>query len=262
VLSLFARLKRRLARTPVDRFMKHVRARRQLAQWTSHDQEMLEFYRQFVAPGETCFDVGANVGNRVKIFLKLGARVVAVEPQDECVRTLQAAFARDPHFTLVEKALGASEGLAEIYISEASAVSSLSREWVDAVTQSGRFEGQHWTRTREVATTTLDRLVEQYGAPAFVKIDVEGFEYEVVRGLSRSVRALSLEFTPEYLESTFRCLEHLDHIAPIRINYSLAESMQLALAEWVDRESMVAILAGLGQDLSVWGDVYVRFAAR
>src|SRR5688572_28540682 len=98
VLSVLARVKRHLARTPLDRWVKHRRALAQLAEWTAHDQQMLEFYRQFLAPGELCFDVGANVGNRVKIFLKPGARVVAVEPQRECVRTLRAAFGRDPRF--------------------------------------------------------------------------------------------------------------------------------------------------------------------
>jgi FkbM family methyltransferase len=259
VLSVLARLKRRLARTPLDRWVKHRRALRELARWTAHDQQMLEFYRQFLAPGDLCFDVGANIGNRVKIFLKLGARIVAVEPQLECARTLRAAFGRNPHFTLVEKALGASEGQAEMLMSEATAVSSLSADWVAAVSKSGRFEGLHWTRKRTVAVTSLDRLIEDHGAPAFVKIDVEGFEYEVVRGLSRPVRALSLEFTPEFIESTFRCFAHLERIGSIELNYSLAESMRLERQEWGDRASIEKTLAALGRDLGTWGDVYVRF---
>ena len=38
-------------------------------------------YRQFIEPGDLVFDIGAHVGDRVSSFRRLGARVVAVEPQ-------------------------------------------------------------------------------------------------------------------------------------------------------------------------------------
>jgi FkbM family methyltransferase len=253
-----ATLKSWLRKTFAYRWLRSWRAKRQLAQWTSHDQEMLEFYRGFVSAGDVVFDVGANIGNRVKILLRLGARVVAVEPQRECAKVLRAVFGRDPQFVLVEKALGAAEGQAEIMISDANTISSLSREWMDAVVDSGRFGDQRWDRTQPVALTTLDRLIEQYGDPAFVKIDVEGFEYEVVKGLSRPVAALSLEFTPEVSDSTFRCLEHLERLGEIRSNYSVGESMRLALEQWVPRSELVGILSTLKEDHQMFGDVYVR----
>jgi len=256
------RLKNLLKKTFVYGFVKSSRAKKQLARWTPHDQEMLDFYRGFVSAGEVCFDVGANIGNRVKILLRLGARVVAVEPQRECVKVLKAVFGRHPHFTLVEEALGAAEGHAEIMIGSANTISSLSREWVDAVVKSGRFGDQRWDGTQQVTLTTLDRLIARYGAPAFIKIDVEGFEYEVVKGLSRTVKALSLEFTPEMLESTFRCLEHLEGLGEIELNYSIAESMRFSLDEWVTRSELVEILSTLADDHQLFGDVYVRSRAR
>ena len=107
--------------------------------------------------------------------------------------------------------------------------------------------------------TTLDWLIERYGAPAFVKIDVEGFESEVIKGLTRPVKALSIEFTPEFISSTLECLEHLERLGDIRVNHSLAESMELELDEWVDHRQMAAILLALPNNHSIWGDVYVRF---
>lgn len=254
-----ARVKRALKQTRAYGWLRDRRLRRSLARWTSHDQRMLEFYSSFIAPGDLCFDVGANVGNRVKIFLALGARVVAVEPQRECARVLEAAFGPDPRFTLVESALGETEGHAEMMISDADPISSLSKEWVAAVVASGRFADRRWDRTRIVAMTTLDRLVARHGAPAFVKIDVEGSEHAVVSGLSTPVRALSLEFTPEFIESTFRCFDHLEKVGSIRLNLSLEESMRWALHEWVDRHEMAGILADFEGDPRAWGDLYVRF---
>lgn len=255
-------LKRLLKRTPVYALVKAARARRQrarLARWEAFDERLLAFYRGFLEPGDLCFDVGANVGNRVKVFLALGARVVAVEPQRDCVKMLKALFGAEPRFTLVEKALGGAEGVAEIRFSDANTITaSLSTEWIDAVGKSGRFE-QEWSERHPVALTTLDALVAQYGVPAFLKIDVEGFEHEVLKGLSRPVKALSLEFTPELIDTTFRCLEHLEQLGRIECNYSLEESMRFARDAWVSRREMVEILSGMADDHRIYGDVYVRF---
>ena len=104
-------------------YIQRFRARKALQQWTAHDQEMFEFYSKFVSRDTLCFDVGTNIGNRVKIFLKLEASVVAVEPQDECVRILRTVYGSNRHLTVVQKALGESEGEGEIMISNANTIS-------------------------------------------------------------------------------------------------------------------------------------------
>ncbi len=248
-----------LKRTFLYRVIASFGTRKQHLRWTAHDQEMLEFYRHVVGPGTLCFDVGANVGNRVKVFLRLAARVVAVEPQDECARRLRALYGANPHMTVVQAAVGESEGEAELMISNANTLSSVSKEWIEAVRKSGRFSGYRWNKRQLVPMTTLDKLIEQYGAPSFIKIDVEGLEYQVIKGLSRPIATLSLEFTPEYLDSTFKCFEHLQRLGEIRLNYSQGETMRFALGEWVSPEQMVGILSGLRGDSRIFGDVYVRF---
>jgi hypothetical protein len=75
--------------------------------------------------------------------------------------------------------------------------------------------------------TTLDKLIEQFGIPSFIKIDVEGFEYEVIKGLSKPVKALSLEFTPEIIESTYKCINYLQQLGKINLNYSVFKTMSL-----------------------------------
>jgi len=221
---------------------------------------MLEFYSQFVSRGALCFDIGANTGNRAKIFLKLQAAVIAVEPQYECIALLRTVFGSNPNLTIVHKALGESEGEAEMMVSNANTVSSLSREWIESVKDSGRFSDEYsWDKKQIVPLTTLDRLIEQYGTPSFVKIDVEGFEYQVIKGLSQPVTTLSLEFTPEFIESTFTCIEHLQRLGDIRLNYVLDESMHLALDKWVAPHEIVRILSHFRGDNTLFGDVYVNF---
>lgn len=207
-----------IKRPPQYGAIKWFRVEKESVAWTAHDQKMLEFYSQFISRGALCFDVGANRGNRVKIFLKLHENIVAIEPQNNCVKILRTGYGNNKRLTVVQKALGESEGEAEIMISNANSISSLSPEWVEAVRHSRRFSEYRWNMKQIVPLTTLDRLIEQYGTPSFIKIDVEGFEYQVIKGLSQPVKALSLEFTPEFIESTFKCIDHLQRLGDIELN--------------------------------------------
>lgn len=248
-------------KTFIYRFFERNSYRKKVRTWTAQDQEMLTFYRRFVSPGDVCFDVGANMGNRVKVFLELGAKVVAVEPQRRCAEMLQTGFGRHPDFTLLSVALGSEEGVAEMKISKEHTLSSLSTEWIEAVQESGRFAQYSWDEVETVPITTLDSLVKQYGVPSFVKIDVEGFEFQVVSGLSVPLKSLSLEFTPEYIESTVKAIAHLASLGEIKLNYSVGESMTFVREDWLSSEEMISLLRGLKIDNDVFGDVYIQFVS-
>lgn len=223
---------------------------------TEEDRARRQFYRQFVKRGDLAFDVGANMGNRTKIFLKLGARVVAFEPQPGCAAYLESVAGRRRKFHLVKKALGPAEGHAEMMISDASTLSSLSTAWVEATKASGRFAGVEWGTKVTVQITTLDKVIGEYGMPAFIKIDVEGFELEVLRGLTRPAPCISIEFTAEYIEHTCLALDHLASLGPIETQLSYGESMDFALPEWRSHEEMKRTLRSAAT-LAV-GDVYIR----
>jgi hypothetical protein len=98
-------------------------------------------------------------------------------------------------------------------------------------------------------------LIERYGEPAFVKVDVEGFEAEVLAGLATPVRALSFEYLPAARAIALDCIEQLESLERYRYNWSLGESHQLASAQWLDAASMRTLLLGLSP-LAASGDVY------
>lgn len=221
-------------------------------------KKMVEFYRQFVRRGDLCFDIGANIGSKSEIFVRLGAAVVAVEPQAECMKELQRRFGRKRSVILVQKGLDDEPGEKELFISNASSISSFSKEWMSAVTERGKFSAYRWYRSQLITMTTLDLLIGSYGVPAFCKIDVEGAELAVLKGLSKPIKALSFEFTPEFVASTLGCIEHLSGLGSVAYNYSVEESMCLALSDWVTGEEMCEILKGL-PDKTLFGDVYARF---
>src|SRR5574342_110332 len=102
-------------------------------------QRMVRFYRDFLGPGDLGFDLGAHVGSRVRAWRRLGVRVVAVEPQPDCLRILRLLFGRDPGVTIVPNAVGARPGWARLKLSSATpTVSSLSPDWIDTVSTDHR----------------------------------------------------------------------------------------------------------------------------
>jgi FkbM family methyltransferase len=231
-----------------------VRLRRRLGQ-----RSRTAFYRPFVKPGDLVFDVGAHTGNRSSAFLALGARVVAVEPQPKCIAELRHSFGDDPRFTLVPSALGSTEGTQKMFISNATTLSSMSPEFIERTQASGRFSAYSIVEERPVETTTLDTLIAQHGVPNFCKVDVEGYEEQVLSGLSTAIPMVSLEFVPERLEATERCLDRLQELGDYQFNFGLLENPTLALPEWVDREALREGFARV--DANTFGDVYARLAS-
>jgi FkbM family methyltransferase len=226
------------------------------------DAARLEFYRRLIGAGDLVFDVGANLGRHTKIFRRLGARVVAFEPQDHCAAVLNAALHDDEQFKLIAKALGSSAGRTQMLISDATALSSLSAEWVSVARRSGRLREWSWGKTQWVDVTTLDRMIEQLGRPQFINIDVEGFELEVLLGLTAPVPLLSLRFACEFLDRALRCVDHLEALADeIEFQLLVGDQAEFDLAGWVSgRIARATLLEFIDADPLASGSIFARVA--
>ena len=219
-------------------------------------RRLRRFYSQFVTPGSLCFDVGAHAGNRVRCWRQLGARVVAVEPQPDFARLLRFLYGRDTGVELVTAALGRNAGTATLLVSERTpTVTTLSGDWVASVQAVPSFAGVRWTAGPNVELLTLETLIERHGVPDFVKIDVEGYEAEVLAGLATPVRALSFEYSPAAPKIALDCVDRIAALGRYRFNWSLGESHELASDTWVDADALRALLASLSAH-SPSGDVY------
>jgi len=225
------------------------------------ERRWASFYRQFLRSGDLCFDIGANIGRRTAIFLRIGARVVAIEPLPECGRVLAERFGENPRFVLILGAAGAEIGYADIRVPRASTIASMSLTWIARVRESGRFADYDWNDSERIRVTTVDHLIREYGVPSFCKIDVEGYEASVLGGLTQAIPALSFEFTPEHLGPTEASLQLLREIAAYEFNLGFNEEPRLMLPRWVTAQELLATLRSYESDARLFGDVYARLAS-
>lgn len=223
---------------------------------TINHERMLKFYAGLINENDLVYDVGANNGGRTTVFLELGARVVAIEPQLECARRLQEKFGNSPNFIFINKALDDKNGDALIKKGKFDTIASMSEQWIKKVEETGRFGKHRWDTEERVQTTTLDDCISRYGMPSFCKIDVEGYEENVLNGLHSAIPKLSFEFTPEYLESCFICIDHLMSLGNYKFNYCLNESMRYKLRSYKSPDVIKGKLLSLEHDHAVFGDVY------
>lgn len=216
------------------------------------------FYAALIPPASLCFDIGAHVGSRVRAWRALGARIVAVEPQPDFVAILNTLYGHDSRVTIVSAALGAREGEATLLVSERTpTVTTLSRDWILEVQRDPGFRGVAWKPGNAVPVITLQQLIDRYGIPDFVKIDVEGYEAEVLHGLDTALPCVSFEYLPAARQVALQCLERLAKLGNYHYNWSVGESHRLADVRWCSREEIHAIIESLSLRAGS-GDVYAR----
>ncbi len=238
----------RIARATIRSFRIYYGDRRRAA-------AMDRLYGNFVRPGDLVFDVGAHIGDRVASFQRLGARVVAVEPQPSMVRALRLLYGRSRSVVIEALAVGREPGRARMLINvDNPTVSSVSPAFVGAAHGAPGWESQRWSETADVAVTTLDALIAKHGVPAFIKIDVEGFEAEALSGLSQAVPVLSFEFTTIQRDIGLACIERCSAMGYGRFNAALGESQTL-IGEWMDGQDIARWLMELPQTANS-GDIY------
>lgn len=204
---------------------------------TGKTRKNREFYTLLASEetwkGRLVFDVGANKGNKTRAFLDLGAEVVSIEPERKALETLEYRFGTHPRVVIVPQGVSDSPGEVRLFVKDyRSGYNTLSDKW--------QKEGEALDTPIDsypVRVTTLTDLMQNYGKPFYIKIDVEGFELPVIRGLKEPVPLLSFEANlPEFHEETQSILDHLIGLYPgsARVRIFLRES---PIGDWMDLSS-------------------------
>jgi FkbM family methyltransferase len=217
---------------------------------------MRDFYSELLPKSALVFDIGANIGTMTRVFLSLGARVIAVEPNPDCARHIELTTPGNS-VEVLQAAAGETNGLAVLKVSDRKdKMSSLSNEWREAVSRENADYAGMWKREVTVPTITLDALIQRYGEPWYIKIDVEGYEEQVVKGLSQCPSLLSFEFSRVFLEPALKALDGAIFDDAV-FNYTLVDPVQFELRDWVGRDEVRSAILGL-RDGAGLGDIFVK----
>jgi len=214
-----------------------------------------KIFSKFITRGDLVFDIGAYIGDLTEVFLDIGARVVAIEPNPYCTRILKRRYGENDNVIIIEEGVGDSEGKSTLYINELNfGTSTFLKEWIDQE----RFRGQPFDKRVVVSIITLDSLIKKFGVPKFCKIDVEGFEDRVISGLSVPLPFLSFEFTNKFPDKIEFCIDRLSSLWGMKFRYSQYENYELQPPrKWVNSIELQRRLEKIGEE--GWGDIYAKF---
>lgn len=242
-------LKTLLIGTPLYRPARAVRRLFRSREGRRRERDTVAFYRALLPRGGRVFDVGANIGDVAEALQRAGMRVVAVEPQPECLAELRARCGGRGEFVAVPGVVGRATGTATLYLRPHHAASSLRGDWL------GDTVG-----TLEVPMTTLAELIERFGVPAYCKVDVEGAEEDVFSTLPHPLPLVSFEYHRSGLERAAACLEMLARDAVAEVNLTHAGPLRFALPEWIPADEFRAgMMERLGHPSAPsYGDIWVR----
>ena len=212
----------------------------------------IKLYRSLIQPSSLCFDVGANVGKKSEALLKAGARVVAFEPNPLVLPELHARCEHYNKWSVIMAALGSGAAISELHACKSHGQTSLDGEWARDV-----------IATYHVPVVTLDSAIKCFGKPAFCKIDVEGWELEVLKGLSQPIPLLSFEFHlgSGEVEKALACLEKITEFGDGLVNITPAESSSFHFKEWMPLREFIKWFPGdLEQTLpgDHYGDIFIK----
>lgn len=189
------------------------------------------FYRENLNSGDTVFDIGTHVGSRARAMRAAGAKVIAFEPQTPFTQFLQWSLPKD--ITLVAAALGSKEAEGQLAISSLHpTVSSLRTDFVSDASQTPGFEHVRWDSLQAVMVLTLDSQILRHGSPNYIKIDVEGFELEVLSGLTKPIPMLSVEYLPGFPKLTLAVVDRILELGDYHFNPVIGEKAKFLWTEW------------------------------
>jgi FkbM family methyltransferase len=140
------------------------------------DYREMTFWLTVLRPGDLFIDVGANIGSYTLLVAGKGCEVIAVEPADDARRLLEVNLALNGlSADVINCALGRAAGRGALRSDLGSS------NYI--VTDSGEPDAATLT---EVTLTTVDEVLGDRTAAA-MKVDVEGFELDVMLGAARAL---------------------------------------------------------------------------
>lgn len=192
---------------------------------SNYVRNQIAFHGRFIDKSSLVFDVGANRGQSAEVYLAVGARVIAFEPQTDLHPEILQVCNRSPRLEIVALGLGDTEETRTFYMTSYDQVASLREDW----------EGTRIGETT-IEITTLNRQIERFGLPDYCKIDVEGWEPQVVNGLDKAIPIISFEYhiSAKEIETAKTVLRRIASLGNYSCNIKLGVSNDFLMPRFLE----------------------------
>ena len=226
---------------------------------------MFKFFKKFkkkkyhevlklIKKGDLYFDIGAHLGEKSKPFIEKKIRTIMVEPLPICVKKLKKLYLKNSIVKIVPKGLGSKNTKKILSINkQMPTISTMANHW-----KSGRFSDLKWSSKTKIQITTLDSLIKKFGNPQYIKIDVEGYELNVLKGLTKKSGIISFEITSEFFSEAIKCLYYLKKLSYNNFTFSIGERKKF-FCEWSDYKTIINLIKKeIKKDKLFWADIYCK----
>ena len=212
-----------------------------------------KLYKTLLKKEGLCFDIGANMGYKSSILLSLNHPVIAFEPQEICYSTLLKLKVKYPGLEIQKLAVGAENSELDLLIGNHVEIATLSPKFKSYFTT----DTTYWNQKKRVKVVTLNSQIEIYGIPKFCKIDVEGYEYEVLKNLSYKIPVIEFEFTGGFIKETIECILKLDALGNYNFNYILNEKPEFINKNWMSPQEIITEIKSMNIK-NLHGNVFAK----
>ena len=226
---------------------------------------MLKFLKKFkrkkyheilklINEGDLYFDIGAHLGEKSKPFIEKKVRTIMVEPIPTCVKNLKRLYSNNSIVKIIPKGLGSKNSKKILSINkQMPTISTFAKHW-----KSGRFSNLKWNNKIQIQITTLDNLIKKFGNPQYIKIDVEGYELNVLKGLTKKSGIISFEITSEFFSEAIKCLNYLKKLSYDSFTFSIGERKKF-FCDWSDDKTIINFIKKeIKKDKLFWADIYCK----
>jgi FkbM family methyltransferase len=153
------------------------------------------------------FDIGSNIGMWTLANVNQCDKIISIEASPETFNKLAYNCKNNNKIILLNYAVCNNNGNdITFYNADCDVISTINKNWLTSDTS--RFYSQPYTEII-CKTITIDKLIEQYGLPDLIKIDVEGGEYKCITSLTQKVKLICFEWASETNTITFNCIDYL-----------------------------------------------------
>ncbi len=217
-------------------------------------KRMERFYGKLIPQNGLSFDIGANQGRYTVLFLRKSSKVIAVEPQQSCFDELVKQFNADDRVVIIQSAIGSAISKGILHIGLNNEVSTLSQDFISAYSV---YKYNSWPDQEEVPITTLDQLIAEYGIPDFCKLDIEGWEPEAFKGLSKELPLVSFEYNFLLKPKAIECVKLLADKGNYLFNFSAYEECRFHSEQWMNEKVFSAFIGKMPPAI-LHGDIYAK----